>query len=341
MKYKGINYDIGTTTITGGLTRQVFDINIIKKEIGIIKNELHCNAIRISGVSIDRIAEASEIALEMGLTVWFSPSFAYNDKESTLDDILQSARIAEKLRLTYPNLVFVTGNELSLFTKGFIKGETDSDKLKNVFSPVSQFKNMLGIKRTYNTQLNDFLATAVGEIKKVFHGQITYASGSWEKVDWKIFDMAGIDLYRSSYNKLTYPKELKSHKRTEKPLCVTEFGCCAYKGADDKGAMGWAIVDWKKDIPALNGIYTRDEQVQSTYLLELLNHFENENVFAAFVFTFISYNYEYNDNPQYDLDMASYGIVRSMQHTGQEYYQGLPWIPKQAFFELGKYYKNH
>lgn len=341
MKYKGINYDVGTITITGELSRKMFDIGVVTKEIAIIKNELHCNAIRISGVSIDRIAEASEIALKMGLTVWFSPSFAYNTRESTLDYIIRSARVAEKLRMLYPDLIFVTGCELSLFTKGFVKGETGDERLKNLFSPVSQFKNMLGIKRNYNKQLNEFLAEAVDEIKKVFHGQITYASGSWEKVEWKIFDLAGVDLYRSSYNKLTFLKELKSYKRSEKPVCITEFGCCAYKGADDKGAMGWSIVDWRSDIPRLNSAYTRDEDVQSKYLLELLNDFENENVFAAFVFTFVSYNYVYDDNPQYDLDMASYGIAKSMKDTGKEYYQGLPWMPKQAFFDLGQYYKNH
>jgi hypothetical protein len=62
MQYKGINYDIGTRTITGGLTREIFDLDIVIEEIKIIKNELHCNAIRISGLYIERIVKASEIA---------------------------------------------------------------------------------------------------------------------------------------------------------------------------------------------------------------------------------------------------------------------------------------
>ena len=115
-----------------------------------------------------------------------------------------------------------------------------------------------------------------------------------------------------------------------------EFGCCTYKGAEDKGGMGWAIVDWKKDRPILKGDYTRDEAVQANYLLELLAIFDGEDVFAAFVFTFVTYNYIYNDDPRYDLDMASYGIVRSMGNKG--YYKNLPWLPKKAFFEIGEYY---
>ena len=33
MKYKGINYDVGTTTINGELSRKVFDLEVVTKEI--------------------------------------------------------------------------------------------------------------------------------------------------------------------------------------------------------------------------------------------------------------------------------------------------------------------
>ena len=104
MKYKGINYDVGTTMINGELSRKVFDLEVVTKEIAIIKNELHCNAIRISGLSIDRIAEASEIALKMGLTVWFSPSFTHHDRNSVLDGVVGGRR--KNKATVYPDLVF-------------------------------------------------------------------------------------------------------------------------------------------------------------------------------------------------------------------------------------------
>jgi hypothetical protein len=81
--------------------------------------------------------------------------------------------------------------------------------------------------------------------------------------------------------------------------------------------------------------------VQSKYLLELLNIFENEKVFASFVFTFVFYNYIYNDERKYDLDIASYGIARSIMENKVGCYKGLPWIPKSAFFAVGKYYATH
>lgn len=341
MNYKGINYDIGTKTLTGRITRETFDIVDVAKELEIIRNELHCNAIRISGLDIDRISITAEIALKLGLTVWFSPALHYDNRENTLRYIVEGAVAAEKLRLKYANIIYVTGCELSLFTAGFIKGETGEQRVKKMFSPASMVKNLLGIRRAYNSKLNAFLSNAVNQVRKEFNGQISYASGTWEKIDWAMFDIIGIDHYRASYNRPVYNKVLQNYLKIGKPVSIMEFGCCTYKGAEDKGAMGWAIVDWKKEKPELKGDYVRDEDAQANHITELLNIFENEKVFAAFVFTFISSNYVYDGDPKYDLDMAAFGIVRAIANNKPGRYQGLPWLPKKSFFELGKYYAGH
>lgn len=341
MKYKGINYDVGTTTLTGRITREVFDVAVVTKELEIIKDELQCNAIRISGLDIERLVIASQLAFGHGLRVWFSPFMPYADQETTLHYIGQAAAAAEKLRSEVADIVFVLGCELSLFTPGFVKGDTGTERMKNLFSPLSLVKNSLGVKRRYNSRLNKFLLNVMNEIRKHFRGSVTYASGTWEKVDWKMFDMKGIDFYRSLFNKSIYRKELQKHQGIDKPLAIMEFGCCSYKGAADKGATGWAIVDWKKDRPELKGKYIRDEMVQADYLLDLLNIYTEERVYAVFVFTFVSYNYVYNEDPKYDLDMASYGIVKAMPYKEGGYYKNMPWQPKQAFLKLTDYYKNH
>ena len=118
-----------------------------------------------------------------------------------------------------------------------------------------------------------------------------------------------------------------------------EFGCCTQQGAEEKGGIGWAIVDWKKEKPELKNHYVRDEDVQAKCLTDLLRLFENEDVYTAFVFTFVSYSYPYNSDPRYDLDMASYGIVRTIQNSEQGF-EGLNWLPKKAFFHLADYYKG-
>ena len=340
MKCKGINYDIGTRTLAGGLTRPVFDIGIVAREIEIIKSELHCNAIRISGLDIDRIVHASEIALKSGLTVWFSPALQYEDQDQTIKYILDASVRAEELRLKYNNIIFVAGCEFTLFTAGFVKGKTGQERIRNMFSPWSMIKTLVGIKQLYNKRLRTFLAKLLSEIRTLFHGEITYASGGWEKPDWKLFDMAGVDHYRASYNRQVYTKQLQQYKKTGIPLYITEFGCCSYRGAGDKGAMGWNIVDWNKTRPQLKGEFFRDESVQANELIELLEIFDSGDIPGAFVFTFISYNYLYDDDPKHDLDMASYGIVKSLPDNRPGYQGTLPWLPKIAFYKLGNYYSG-
>ena len=48
-----------------------------------------------------------------------------------------------------------------------------------------------------------------------------------------------------------------------------------------------------------------------------------------------------SNDPKYDLDMASYGIVKSMPANKTSYYKGLSWLPKVSFFQVGNYYESH
>ncbi len=54
MLQRGINYDIGTDFREGVLTRQEFNESVIKNEIEIIRHELHCDAVRLSGFDLHR-----------------------------------------------------------------------------------------------------------------------------------------------------------------------------------------------------------------------------------------------------------------------------------------------
>lgn len=340
MKIRGINYDVGTKTITGGLTRESFLAEDVKTEMDVIMNTLHCTAVRVSGMDIPRLVLASEIALGLGLTVWFSPALQYADQVDTLYHISRSAAAAEKLRLQYGKIIFVTGCEFTLFTEGFVPGDTGEKRMKNLFSPLSILKNMIGISRRYNLRLNRFLIKASTMAKEHFHGQITYASGTWEKIDWEHFDIIGIDHYRSMYNKSTYRQEIKKYAGLSKPVSIMEFGCCTYQGAADKGALGWAIVDWTKTRPELKGSFIRDEKEQADYLVDLLDIFQAEHIFAAFVFTFMTGNYIYDEDPRFDLDMASFGVVKVVSDRLKGFEQKMPWAPKLSFYRLGNFYES-
>src|SRR6202000_1259755 len=122
------------------------DEAIIKKEIEIIKYELNCDAIKITGHDIQRLSKATEFALEQGLQVWLTPSYIDATPEEAAKHLVDCAITAEKLRAKYGNIVFVLGFEYSIFLKGFIKGDTIYDRLNTLFSPIGMILNLLGLR---------------------------------------------------------------------------------------------------------------------------------------------------------------------------------------------------
>jgi hypothetical protein len=335
MFLRGINYDAGTSFRKDELSRPDFDESVIKKEIEIIRNELHCDAIKITGHDVYRLVKTAEFSLEQGLQVWLTPSYIDATNEEALKHLVECAEAAEQLRVKYDRVIFVLGYEYSLFLKGFIKGNTIYDRLGRMFSPFGIIMNLLGLRSGIYRRLNRFLKDAACEVRKHFKGKLTYASGTWEKINWEPFDIVGIDHYRASYNKSFYKKQLEGYYKFNKPVAVLEFGCCAYKGAEEKGPMGWAITETIGGERVIKGSPVRDEGIQADYIIEVLKALKGENIYAAFVFTFINPLYKYNSDPAHDLDMASYGIVKPID---LEAYKGLPWQPKEAFYRLSAYY---
>lgn len=340
MFLRGINYDIGTEFVKGQLSRPEFDESIIKNEIGVIKNVLNCDAIRISGYDIKRLIRASEFALKEGLQVWFSPAFLNAEPEEAKEYLKECAEAAETLRKKYDHLIFIAGCEYSVFLKGFIRGDNIRKRLATLFNPAGILFNMLGLRKKVYASLNIFLKETTKEIKTIFKGKITYASGIWEKIDWSLFDYVGIDHYRASYNKSSYIKQLRNYKKYDKPVVVLEFGCCTYRGAAEKGGAGWMIVGVKDGRPYIMGNYQRNESVQADYIIEVLDILISKKIYGAFVFTFVNPVYKFNSDPEYDLDMASYGIVKSLETGAEKTYKGLPWLPKESFYRLADYYKD-
>jgi hypothetical protein len=92
---KGINYDVGTNTRgKESSSRDLFNPAIVKREMEIIKNDLHCNAIRISGKDLGRLTMAAEFAIQQGLEIWFSPAFNDATEQETLAYFAECAKAA-------------------------------------------------------------------------------------------------------------------------------------------------------------------------------------------------------------------------------------------------------
>lgn len=333
MKYKGITYDIGTEYSPNILSRDNLTQNIITSDIEVIKNNLNCNSIRIYGKDSTILLLTAEIALQKGLNVWLSPRLINESSENTIIYLKNLAREFELLRLKYPDqeLIFIIGAEITIDMKGFVKGNTIQERILTLLKPLFFIKNALGINPEYQISFDKFLINTVSLVRKEFSGKITYSSAMWEKVDWLIFDIVSINLYKASFNKSHFVKTLKKMISKGKPVVITEFGCCSYNGAENKGPAGHTVLDSSKNPPSYKETCIRNEKVQSDYLIDLLQTYEKEKAAGTFVFDFYSQKLTYSSNPDYDYDMASYGITKSLGNN--------IWEPKESFFKIADYYK--
>ncbi|ONI88907.1 hypothetical protein ALI22I_17500 [Saccharothrix sp. ALI-22-I] len=237
---EGITYDIGFTP-GGRSSRPVFDVDAVRREIRVIADDLHCDAVRITGGAPEALARLAELP----------------------------------------------------------------------------------------ARLDAVLADTAAAVRERFRGKVTYAAGTWEQIDWAPFDIVSVDAYGDAGD--AFRQGVRDYLRHGKPLAATEFGCCTYRGAAERGGMGWDIVDYEADPPRLDGDYTRDEDEQARYLREMLAVFDEEGVDTAFWFTFAGYEFPHHTDPRFDLDMASYGVCKLMPDGSL--------APKRSFHAMAKAYR--
>jgi hypothetical protein len=341
MRAKGISYDTGFLH-KGTFSRELFDLQVVKRELRIIRDDLHCTAVRVMGGDPERIELAATYAADLGLEVWFSPYPLELTTDEMLSLFADCAERAERLRQRGAEVVFVTGAELSLMNKGFLPGDSTDERIALLSRP-DRVREQIG---EISTRVNDFLGKAVALVREHFGGQVTYASVPLERVDWAPFDIMSMDLYRSAEVADRFAEGVRGLVAQGKPVAITEFGTAGYQGAGERGARGLEIVEYDQDIRKpirLKGEHVRDEAGQAAYLRELLEAFDVGGIDSAFVFTFALYDHVHrpDGDPREDLDLASYGVVKVYEDRFGSTYPGLPWEPKAAFAALADYYREH
>jgi hypothetical protein len=342
MERRGVCYDVGRYLY--GDWRKDYDPKTVHRELEIIQDDLHCNAVRIHSRDLGRLAVTAEDALQQGLEVWFSPELWNKSPRTTMAYTVEAATVAERLRLQYPDkLVMNVGNELSLFMKGIIPGPSLWSRMRHAIGEVRADR--------VNMPLNDYLSSVVTSVREVYHGPLTYASLPFENVNWEPFDYIGIDYYRSTQINDRYADMLKPLLAQNKPVAILEFGSCTYQGAEHAGGQAFNIVDIKTAVmheipllgrfvrPRLKGHYVRDETLQAREILESFKVFENLGVDGAFIHTFVFPQNPYDENPIHDLDMASYSLVKSYEDGKRgATYPDMTWEPKESFDAVAKFY---
>lgn len=342
MQHKGVCYDVGRVML-GHNWRPDFDTAIVRRELEIIRNDLHCNAVRLQGLDITRLTTAAEFALGQGLDVWFSPEMWDRQPSEMLEYLVRGARAAEGLLERWPGRVVLSvGSEVSLFAQGFVPGT-------NVFERLSHPKFLETVKSgAHNPPLNAFLVKANAEVREIFHGKVTYASVGFETVDWAPFDFVGVDLYRDKRSRAIYPNLIQRYMGFGKPVANMEVGCCTFRGAEDLGGRGFEIVDWSMVPPKLKGDYVYDQGTQAREVADLLRVNDEAGVNSLFVFTFEDQagleeaNRELIRQLPFDFDIARFGLVKMhIEEQPGAVYTDMPWEPKESFRAVADYYANY
>jgi hypothetical protein len=337
MRAKGITYDTGFVR-HGTQARRHFDHDVVRRELEIIRDDLHCTAVQITGGDADRLEVAARIAAHLGLEVWFSPYPLELTTDEIQDLLLDCAERAEQVRATGAEVVFVAGVEMSLMNQGFTTGADVEQRLGRLLAdPEGRAERIAEVSR----RLDAFLRGVAPALRERFGGRITYAAVPFEQIDWTPFDVVTVELIRSAEVADQFRHGVRTLVAGGKPVAITGFGTATWRGAGDSAPRSMEIIEYDDSGPVrLDGEYVRDEEGQATYLSELLEIFDEEGVDSAFVFLFALENLPHRPggDPRDDLDLASLGIVKVLDGNTGTTYPGMGWEPKAAFATLAARY---
>jgi hypothetical protein len=341
MRARGIAYDTGFVRNASN-SRERFDLGLVERELTIIRDDLHCNAVHITGGNPERLELAARYAAGLGMEVWFSPY----PLELTPDEILtlfaDCAERAERLRTEGAEVVFVTGVELSIMNQGFVDGDRIEERLGRLLADSVRRLERVAEGRA---RLDSFLRQAVAVVRERFFGKVTYAAIPFEGVDWDLFDFVTIELIRSAEVADQFRDCVRNLVAQPKPVAITGFGTATWRGASDIAPRSMDILEYDEatGVPLLlTEEYQRDEAGQAAYLSELLEIFDTEGVDSTFVFLFALYNLPHraDRDPRDDLDLASVGIVKVLEDHNGVAYPDMPWEPKAAFAAIAEHYSG-
>lgn len=326
MRIFGMNYDTGFVN-AGSTTHEPFDPDTVRRDMRSIRDDLHCDGVRITGGVQDRLELTASFAAEAGLEVWYSPFPNGLNRDRLLAFVLDGAERAERLRQSGASVVYLTGSEIALFTDGFLPGRDLPERMALLTDPTRMREAIVDARG----HVHNFLAEAVPAVRKRFTGPVGYASLPMEAVDWAAFDIIASDAgYRDAANAESFPQTLAAAVAQGKPYAVTELGCCTFRGAADvAGAAEPVAYDEHGRAANLTAELERDEEGQARYIVNLLRDYEAGGVEAAFVYTFANRHLPTTTDPQRDFDLAARGIVR-VRPDGS-------WTPKAAFQALAAY----
>jgi hypothetical protein len=328
LRHRGVVYTVGAGERPG----TAFSATRMRRDIRVIRDQLHADTVDVTGDGVERLTATAAEAAERGLHVWLQPNLGDAPQEDILEHLAQTGRFAERLRRQGASVDLSVGCEFWLFVPGIVPGDTILERVRNLQNGTVDFEKT-------QRALDRFTARAAAVGRSVFHGRLGYAAAHDDQVDWRLFDIVGIDYYGHFPDPAGHVRALRPHLRWGKPLAITEFGTCAYVGAPQTGGMGWDIVDHDKDPAEIKGDPVRSERAQAAYVTGLVDVFASMNLYAAMAFEFVTPDAPHRpDAPRYDLDLASYALTKTLVDRPDDPASDWHWEPKEAFHALARRY---
>lgn len=337
-------YDAGTVFGRGQRpTRRYLDEGVMRRELAVIRDELHATHVRVVASDPDRLDIVATAVAEAGLGVWYSPAvFDCDPAETTRRTVAMAARADGLRRRLGAQVSFVAASEATLFVRGLVPGKGLTGRFASIKADPSLLQG---------SALARYLNALAAELRRVFGGPLTYASLSFEQPDWRPFDIVGVDHYRDDRVKDRYLQMLEPHLATGLPVVVSEVGMRTYAGASASGALGFGITDTTSFV--LHQIfgrlvrvrnkpgYVRDEAGQASELDETLSLLEGSAVAGWFVASFSAPDTVYDDDPRYDRDMDSMSLVKGLPDgTESQRWPGERYDAKAAFDVVAAHYRT-
>ena len=343
MKLKGINYDIGIAFTYGDpeSTTNVWNKEAFRRDLEIIRDELGCNAMRLSGTDETDMICGAEMVLQAGMDCWVSPHYIDAPLEELEARTQAVAAGVEPLRAKYPDneVVIVYGCELHHFSP-FLPGSNFTERLQILGSP-----DLPGLLEEANKKLDAYFARVIPEMRKVFGGRITYTTVFFEQIDWAPFDIICLDHYKNNSTKDSFRDDMASFvqlaaAQNKEFYCLeTGYGCfdgCfAVAGANNMavGITAEGLLD--RDV-------ARSEKQQADALVDAMEDIFQTGAGGIFVFTFVNSNLPHSEEQRRDLDMVGYSITKTWADGRPgSVYDGVSWDPKEAFYALKEFNRTH
>jgi hypothetical protein len=187
--------------------------------------------------------------------------------------------------------------------------------------------------------------------REEFHGPVSYASLPFERVDWDVFDIVGVNHYFWEPVKGRYLRTLEPLLGSGKPVVITEFGFRTCTGAAQAGPLVADNIDpatfalhmlplaGRHVRPRVKTIHERNEELQVASLPRQLEPLDSAGVDGAFVYTSTAPLWPHGDDPEHDLDTDSYSLVKPLPGGGHgTTYPDMAWEPEKSFTAVADYY---